>query len=142
MKQMHIGVYFQNINDLITNTEEVGSKMHPYYEEIRTALDENKEISVETLAKVHTIFEEGVEQYQEYCKQVDSWKVPVKLMGLHTKLAKAYHHYVDACEAMLNSVNPDEGLNKEAFNQSEQEQDQYSQEVSAIVARMANQFMR
>lgn len=142
MKQVNIGQYFQTINDLITNTEEMGSKMNPYYEEIRTAIDEDKAVSDEELAKVYTVFEEGCETYHQYQAKVENMKAPVKLMGLHTKFVKAYVAYVEACDAMLESVNPDEGLNVEQFNNSEKLQDEASQKVSAIVARMAGMMMR
>lgn len=142
MKQVNIGQYFQKINDVITNTEEMGSKMNPYYEELRTAIDENKEVTTETLAKVYTIFEEGTEVYHQYQANVEKMAAPVKLMGLHKKFVKAYVEYVAACDDMLASVNPDEGLNVEQFNASEKAQDEASQKVSAAVSRMATMLMR
>lgn len=142
MKQVNIGQYFQNINDMISATEEMGSKMNPYYEKIRQAIDNHEDVSIEELAKVHTIFEEGTEVYQGYQKKVEQMKAPIKLMGLHTKFVKNYIAYVKACEEMVESVNPENGLNIDQFNASEKAQDESSQAVSHAVARMAGMVMR
>ena len=142
MKQVNIAYYFQTINDVISDTEEMGSKMHPYYESLRQAIDNNEAVSTEELAKVQTIFEEGCETYDTYQAKVEKLQAPVKLMGLHKKFVNAYIAYVKACHDMLEATNPEQGLNVEAFNQAEKDQDEYSQKVSQAVARMATMAMR
>lgn len=142
MKPVNIAYYFQTINDVISDTEEMGSKMHPYYESLRKAIDNQDEVSKEELAKVETIFEEGCDTYDTYQTKVETLQAPVKLMGLHKKFVKSYSDYVAACHAMLEAVNPEEGLNIEQFNQAEKEQDDHSQKVSQVVARMATLAMR
>ena len=36
------GFYAREINEIVQNTEKMGERLHPSYEEIRTALDEKK----------------------------------------------------------------------------------------------------
>ena len=38
----NLGFYVQTINDLVKETEAIGEKMNPNYEEIRKAIDEKK----------------------------------------------------------------------------------------------------
>lgn len=142
MKQPSLQTYFQMINQMITDTEETGASMNPYYKEIREAMDQNQEVSAETLAKVYTQFETGVEKYEQLFSQLERVNVPVKLMGLHKQLVAAYRHYFDACQEMLKSVNPDQGLNVEQFEQSEKDQDTYSNKITSVIGRMTAGLMR
>lgn len=135
MKQVSLASYFQNISDIMTQTEEMGAKMNPSYEEIVKAMEEDT-LSDELLAKVHTIFEEGVEAYQQKVKSLRNIKAPVKLMGLHQNFLKAYEEYVEGCTGMYEAVDPERGFNKELFHQSEIKQDEMSQKMMGIIARM------
>lgn len=142
MKQANPAYYFQMINDIISDTETEGAKMHPYYEKLRKAIDENTALSQEELAKIELIFEEGCAAYDQYQAKLENLKAPVKLLGVHTNFVKYYRAYVQACHEMLKAVNPEEGLNVARFNQSEKDQDEYSQKTSQTVARMATMALR
>lgn len=142
MKQPSLQTYFQKINQMMTDTEETGASMNPYYKEIREAMDQNKEMSPELLAKVYTQFEGGVEKYHQLFAQLERLSVPAKLVGLHRQLVAAYRHYFDACDAMLKAVNPDEGFKAEQFEQSEKDQDTYSNKIMSVIGRMTAGLMR
>lgn len=142
MKQPSLPLYLQSINQIITDTEEVGGEMNPYYKEIRQALDDNQEVTAETLAKVHTQFEAGVEKYDQFFAKLEKLRVPAKLMGLHKQLVAAYRSYFAACHDMVEAVNPEKGLNKEQFEQSEQDQDTYSTKITTVIGRMTAGMMR
>lgn len=134
----NLGQYVQMINRVVTETEEIGGTMHPYFEEVRTALDTDEtKLTKGTLTEVHEKFSEGTAKYQELSTLITTQKAPVKVMGIHKKLEKSYVSYVAACQKMVDSIDVESGkVNREAFDASEVEQDEISGTVAFCIQRM------
>lgn len=134
----NLGQYVQMINKIVTDTEVIGGEMHPYFEEVRTALDtDESKLTVGTLTAVHENFSEGTAKYQELATLISNQKVPVKVMGIHKKLEKSYAAYVAACQKMVDSIDPENGkVDRVAFDASEAEQDEVSGTVAFCIQRI------
>lgn len=134
----NLGQYIQMINKVVTETEEIGTEMHPYFEEVRTALDtDESKLTKGTLAEVHEKFSEGTAKYKELSTLITAQKAPVKVMGIHKKLEKSYAAYVVACQKMVDAIDVEAGkADREAFDASEVEQDEVSGTVAFCIQRM------
>lgn len=134
----NLGHYVQMINKVVTETEEIGESMHPYFEEVRHALDTDpSKLTTGTLAEVHDKFSEGTSQYRELATLISSQTAPVKVVGIHKKLEKSYAAYVVACQKMVDSLDVETGkVDQVAFDESEKEQDDISGTVAFCIQRM------
>ncbi|EAA0289481.1 hypothetical protein B5H26_15270, partial [Listeria monocytogenes] len=96
----NLGFYVQTINDLVKETEAIGEKMNPNYEEIRKAIDEKKEAEVtpERLAEITRIFKEGTDKYRLMLEKISKLRPPANVMGIHKKFERAYMKYVAGCD--------------------------------------------
>jgi hypothetical protein len=137
------GFYISKINDIVTLTEDTGDKLHESYEVIRKAIDNDKlsEVSAEQLTEINTEFSAGVATYNEQLALIKTLKPTPRVMGIHKKFERAYTDYVAACQAMVDSIN--EGVvDAKAFDASEVQQDEASQEISFAIQRMTNLIMK
>lgn len=134
----NLGQYVQMINKVVTETEEIRETMHPYFEEVRRGLDTDAAtLTTGTLAEVHDKFSEGTNQYRNLSKLISSQTAPIKVIGIHKKLEKSYAAYVDACQKMVDSIDPATGkVDQVAFDESEKEQDEISGTVAFCIQRM------
>lgn len=143
MKPVSLGQFFQQLGQIMQETEGIGSQMNPYYEEIEKELKKNEEpnFTKETLAKVAMEFEDGVEKYIELEQKVTKMQAPAKLMMLFKQFQKDYQEYVRGCKMMLDAVDPEKGFNHKLFMEAEELQDKRSQALSKVMTRMMR-FLR
>lgn len=144
MKKANVGFYIQKINDIVTDSEKVGETMHPSYESIRQAIDNGTlgELTEESLSETQTLFSNGTEKYRTMKQELDALKAPVKVIGVHKKLQKAFENYVDGCQEMVESIVPAEAnVNVDAFNDSEAKQDSATDEISFCIQRITQLVM-
>lgn len=139
-----LGFYVQTINKIVTDTEEIGEKMNPSYEEIRSAIDEGKtaELAPEKLAEIAGKFQKGTDQYAAMLKQVSGLRPPAKVMGIHKKFERSYMKYVAGCQEMIDSLQTENGLDVAAFDASEQKQDDATEEISFSIQRMTSLLLK
>ena len=132
----NLGFYVQKINDIVQDTEAIGGDMHPCFEEIREAIDTDKieTVTDERRAEIVAIFEEGTQKYQAMQQTVSALRPPARVMGIHKKFERAYTEYVEGCVEMIASIK--EGINVEAFNASEQKQDEATEIIAFSIQRM------
>ena len=132
----NLGFYVQTINDLVKETEAIGEKMNPNYEEIRKAIDEKKEAEVtpERLAEITRIFKEGTDKYRLMLEKISKLRPPANVMGNHKKFERAYMKYVAGCDEMILSL--DNKIDQEAFDAAEAKQDEATDEISFAIQRM------
>ena len=141
----NLGFYIQKINDIVKETETVGETMNPHFEEVRTALDDKKaaDLTKEQLATVKEQFTVGTEKYREMSEAIAKLKAPVRVIGIHKKMEKAYSEYVASCDLMVQSIDAESGtINEEQFNQSEEEQDETTDTIAFCIQRMTSLLMK
>lgn len=139
LKKPNLGFYIQKINDVVTSSEEVGEEMNPSYETIRAAIDSNKteELTTEELTAIKELFLSGTNKYRELLVTIKGLKAPAKVMGVHKKLEKAFTDYVNGCQEMVDSINPEAGsVDAEMFNTSEAKQDEATDTISFCIQRV------
>lgn len=140
----NLGFYVQTINDIVTDTEKIGESMNPSYEEIRTALDEDKveSLSADKLKEISVLFEEGTNKYRAMAKKISTLRPPAAVMGIHKKFERSYLSYVAGCEEMLQSIDSEKGIDKKAFDAAEEKQDTATDEISFSIQRMTNLLLK
>ncbi len=136
------GFYAGEINEIVQNTEKMGERLHPSYEEIRKALDEKKinEFEMERLSEIHDLFEEGTHFYQLNLEKIGMMKPPAKVMGNHKSFQKAYIQYVAGCQEMTDSLLPE--VNEEAFNAAEKKQDEATDIIYKTIQKITNLLLK
>ncbi len=136
----NVGLYAGKINELIKDTEEMGEKLHPSYEEIRTAIDKKKEVDAARVSEIHQLFAEGTKFYQLNLEKIELLKPPAKVMGNHIKFKKAYRQYIEGCQEMTDSLVPE--INAEAFNAAEEKQDQATDTIYKSIQKITSLLLK
>lgn len=145
MKKPNTGFYVRVINDAITESESIGEKMNPSYEVIREAIDNKtlEKVELEKLKEIHQAFTEGTDRYRVISAMITEIKPPIKVMGIHKKLEKAFELYVEGCQAMVDSIQLDKGtVDAAAFDASEAIQDEATDSIAFSVQRMTSLIMK
>ncbi len=62
----NMGYYVQAVDRMVKETEEIGETMHPKYQVVREAIDQNKtaDLSTQELTEISELFKEGTKKYQ------------------------------------------------------------------------------
>lgn len=144
MKKPNLGFYIQKINDVVTASEEIGEEMNPSYELIREAIDSDKvaEVTAEELKSTKELFLSGTEKYRGLLAEIKGLKAPVKVMGIHKKLEKAFTNYVEGCQEMVDAIDVDNSsVDQELFNTSEAKQDEATDLISFCIQRVTQLVM-
>lgn len=143
MKQ-NLGYYIQAVNDVVQDTEKIGESMNSYYEELRSAIDDNKveELSKEKLAEIKEVFEGGTKKYELIMKKIEQLRPPVKVIGIHKKLERSYLEYIAGCKEMTMSLDTENGIDTKLFDSSEEKQDKATDDISFCITKMSNTLMK
>lgn len=134
----------QVINAVVTESENVGEKMNPSYEIVRNAIDADKlsDLTVEQLTEIKNKFSTGTEEYRVMENSLLHLKAPVKVLGIHKKLEKAFKDYVEGCQEMIDSIDAEHAtVDVEAFNTSEVKQDEATDSISFCIQRITQIIM-
>lgn len=138
----NLGYYVQKISNVIQDTEAMGEDMHPCYEEIRTAIDNEhvEEISPERLSEIAATFAEGTQKYEAMLVTIKGLRPPARVMGIHKKFENAYSEYVAGCQEMVASVT--DTVNPATFNAAEDKQDKATDAISFAFQRMSSLLLK
>lgn len=140
----NMGYYVQAVDRMVKETEEIGETMHPKYQVIREAIDQNKtaDLSSEELTEISGLFKEGTKKYQLILKKISQLRPPAKVMGTHKNFEKAYISYVAGCEEMIQSITTKDGVDVALFNASEEKQDKATENISSAIQKMTNLLLK
>ena len=140
----NMGYYVQAVDRMVKETEEIGETMHPKYQVVREAIDQNKtaDLSTEELTEISELFKEGTKKYQLILKKISQLRPPAKVMGIHKNFEKAYISYVAGCEEMIQSIDLESGVDEDLFNTSEAKQDQATDQLTAAIQKMTNLLLK
>ena len=144
MKKPNVGQYLQVINAVVTESENVGEKMNPSYEIVRNAIDEENlsDLTVEQLTDIKSHFSEGTEEYRVMENTLSHLKAPVRVLGIHKKLEKAFKESVEGCQEMIDSIDAENAkVDSEAFDLSEAKQDAATDGISFCIQRITQIIM-
>ena len=140
----NMGYYVQAVDRMVKETEEIGETMHPKYQVIREAIDQNKtaDLSSEELTEISGLFKEGTKKYQLILKKISQLRPPAKVMGIHKNFEKAYISYVAGCEEMIQSITTKDGVDVALFNASEEKQDKATENISSAIQKITNLLLK
>ncbi len=139
MKPQDLRRYAKTVSDVIDSTQDNGTDLNGDYEALRKAIDSNSvsELGAEKLSEIKAHFQSGTDKYQDNVNKLEQAPVPVKVLGRHKMLIRAYEDYAQACQAMTDSVEPDAGtVNTVQFNQAEKDQESSIEKVSNATTRI------
>ncbi|GMA47804.1 hypothetical protein [Tetragenococcus muriaticus] len=131
-------VYVQKINQVVKDTEEIGSTMGPYFEEIRELIDADQisDLTEEKQLEIVEIFKEGTAKYRDLLSSLSELRVPARVIGTHKKFEQSYQSYVDGCQDMIESII--NGIDVEAFDAAEKKQDEASDRIALTLQKITN----
>ncbi|MFV0560636.1 MAG: hypothetical protein ACK5NA_07970 [Enterococcus sp.] len=138
----NLSFYIQKINQIVQETEAIGEKMNPSYEEVRGAIDAHTtdQLSEEHLAEIKEFFEDGTSKYKAMLQQVSTLRPPAKAMGIHKRFEKSYMKYVAGCEEMIQSIT--NGIDSTAFDAAEAKQDEATDKLAVSIQKMTNLLLK
>ena len=131
--------YAKIVSDVIDSTSKNGEDLNGDYETLRKSIDTDTiaDLTSERLAEIKAHFQSGTDKYQQNVNQLQQAPVPVKLLGRHKLLVRDYQDYANACQAMTNSLEPDQvTIDVDKFNQSEKDQESSIAKVSNVTTRI------
>ena len=139
MKPQDMQRYAKVVSDVINATEENGEDLNADYETLRHTIDHDTiaDLSGDKLKAIKDHFQAGTDQYQDNVNKLQQVAVPVKLLGRHKVLIRHYEDYANACQAMTDSLDPDnDTIDTDKFNQSEKDQESSIAKVSSATTRI------
>ncbi|WP_057771231.1 hypothetical protein [Lactobacillus selangorensis] len=130
--------YANEINSMISITQDNQDKMDPYYEKLKTAIADNKvaDISAADYKKTQTEFQTGTDHYKKALINLKNAKAPARLIGNHHILSSAYQQFVDGCQMMCDSLGDDKKVNVEMFHDAEKAQDEATDRMSRAIQKI------
>lgn len=131
MKKRNSNYYFNELNDLLTQSENVSEEMHPFFEKAEVFFKDGGEFLDKT--EVVAGFDKGMVIYQEIAQKLSQLTPNVRVIGMHKKLVKQFFEYVDACQQMVVAT---ENEDKEKFKLSENNQEVLSGLLSKTIDRI------
>ncbi|KRM45219.1 hypothetical protein FEZ41_12845 [Lentilactobacillus parafarraginis] len=139
MKPQDLQRYAKIVSDVIEATQTNGEDLNADYETLRKAIDSDQvsDLSSDQLTKIKAHFQSGTDKYNDNVNQLQQAPVPVKVLGKHKMLVRAYEDYAAACQAMTDSIDPaKQVVAVDAFNQAEKDQEAHIAKVSDVTTRI------
>lgn len=144
MKPNTMASYLPALSKVIEDTENTGSEMNADFEKLRKAIDDDAvaDLGTATLTEIKGTFQKGTDAYTENLNRLQQASVPVRILGKHKQLVAAYRNYAQACQAMVDAIDPEgQTVNQEAFNDSEHEQENMMEKVTSAAQRIMAMVM-
>lgn len=144
MKPNNMTGYLQALTKIIEATDKTGGEMNPDFTKLSDAIENDKvaDLDEATLTAIKTTFQKGTDAYTDNLNQLQQASVPVRLLGKHKQLVAAYRNYADACQKMVDAIDPAaQTVDTEAFATSENEQENMMDKVTSATQRIMSSVM-
>ncbi|AKP68076.1 hypothetical protein [Companilactobacillus ginsenosidimutans] len=127
------------INRLVSTIQENQDLLNPEFEILRKALDRDQVDKVDPVRykRYQHDFEKGAVDYKKLADQLKKGKAPARLMGIHLSLVSSFNKYVEGCEMMSESINDDQTIDRQKFDDAEKIQDENMDKFSKLMQKMA-----
>ncbi|GAF37268.1 hypothetical protein [Lentilactobacillus farraginis] len=139
MKPQDLRRYAKVVSDIIDATQTNGEDLNADYEILRKTIDDGTvaDLGTDQLARIKAHFQAGTDKYKDNVTKLEQAPVPVKVLGKHKLLVRAYADYAAACQAMTDSLDAEAGsINTDQFNQAEKDQEAHIAKVSDVTTRI------
>ncbi len=144
MKPNNMAGYLQALTKIIEATDKTGGDMNPDFTKLRQAIDDNKvtDLDETALTDIKATFQTGTDAYVDNLNKLQQASVPVRILGKHKQLVAAYRNYSEACQNMVNAIDPaTQKIDVDAFDQSEKEQENMMEKVTSATQRIMSSVM-
>ncbi|GAO99790.1 hypothetical protein [Fructobacillus ficulneus] len=131
--------YLQALQEVLTKTQETADHVSPFFVKLDEAKQKDAlaDMPKADFSEIKAEFDDAVAVYQDGAKTLAGLTIPVRFMGAHKTLAKAYQDYADATQMMADAVILDgQSIDEAKFAQSEKDQETYLNKVQAQVAKI------
>lgn len=130
--------YSQVISKVVSTIEENQDLLNPEFEILRKALDRDQVDKVDPIRYKRYMhdFEKGTDDYQKLAAQLKKAKAPARLMGTHLSLVSTFNKYVDGCQMMSDSINEDQTIDRQKFDDAEKIQDENMDKFSKLMQKL------
>lgn len=130
--------YVRTLNDVVDKTQETQKKLNKQFEVIKKAMNDGtlKDMKSADYLSIQGEFQSGTDEYAKLADRLSNAKAPAKLFGINLSLVQSYRDYVKSCQAMIDSMKDDRTVDKAAFEQSENDQDVASAEMTKHILKM------
>lgn len=137
MRRVNVNQYLGVINNVLDSTQKMSTKMDPYFNIFRSALNDDEEIEAEDYQATQKSFGEGVKQYQTNLTTLEKAQAPAQLIGVHKNLIAHYRGFVKGCEAMNASIDyQGHQVDREQFDAAEKVQETAMDKVNRSVQKI------
>lgn len=130
--------YSQLISRVVSTIQETQDLLNPEFEVLRKALDRDQVEKVDPVRykRYKHDFEKGTEDYQKLATQLKKGKAPARMMGTHLSLVSTFSKYVDGCQMMSDSINDDQTIDRQKFDDAEKIQDENMDKFSKLMQKL------
>lgn len=137
MRRVNVNQYLGVINRVLELTQKESTKMDPYFNIFRSALNDHEEIEVEDYEDTDKCFGDGVKLYQSNLKTLEKAQAPAQLIGIHKNLIAHYREFVEGCEEMNASIDyQNHQVNQEQFDAAEKAQELAMDKINRNVQKI------
>lgn len=137
--------YVQTLQEVLQNTQDTADHVAPFFVKLDEAKQAGKvaEMDKAEFGEIKAEFDDAVSAYQKNAQTLAGLKVPVRFMGVHTIMAKAYKDYAAATAMMADALNEkDQTINEADFAQSEKDQETFLTKIQAQVAKIFGAWLK
>ena len=130
--------YSQLINRVVQTLQENQDMLNPEFEVLRKALDRDQVDKVDPVRYKRYIadFKRGTTDYQKLADQLKKAKAPARMMGTHLSLVSSFNKYVEGCQMMSESINEDQTIDRQKFDDAEKIQDENMDKFSKLMQKL------
>lgn len=139
MRKNDMNGYIQALSRVLQGTEDAAGEMNTDFETMRGAIDHQTvgELSQVELQKIVDNFQRGTDGYEANLNKLEQTSVSVRVLGKHKSLVAAYRTYVEACQAMTDSIDVEhQTADQAAFDAAEATQENAMEKVTAATQRI------
>lgn len=126
------------INKTVQTIQEEQDILNPEFEKLRKALDRDQIDRIDSVeyTRIKADFSKGTKAYEDLLNKLQKAKAPARLMGTHISLVAAFKSYVEGCQKMTDSIKEDQSVDRQQFNESEKQQDEYMDKFSKLIQKL------
>jgi hypothetical protein len=132
--------YSQLINRLVTTVQDNQDLLNPEFEILRKALDRDQVEKIDPVYYKRYMhdFQKGADDYKKLGDQLKKGKAPARLMGTHLSIVSTFNKYVEGCQMMAESMNEDQTIDRQKFDDAEKIQDENMDKFSKLMQKLSS----
>lgn len=130
--------YSSLINRVVSTIQETQDLLNPEFEVLRKALDRDQVEKIDPIKYKRYMhdFQKGTDDYKKLLAQLKKGKAPARMMGTHLSIVSSFDKYVQGCEMMSESLNEDQSIERQKFDDAEKIQDENMDKFSKHMQKL------